>query len=88
MLLAGAQAVYGIDIGEGCVRNSLNRNSEFEGRLGVIKASVLEIPFEEETFDFVHCDGVLHHTTNPYAGFRELARVLKPNGALVFAVYG
>jgi ubiquinone/menaquinone biosynthesis C-methylase UbiE len=88
MLLAGAKAVTGIDMGEGCVRNSISRNSEFKDRLDVRLASVLEIPFPDNTFDFVHCDGVLHHTTDSYRGFCELTRVLKPGGTLVIAVYG
>lgn len=88
MLLAGAKSVSGIDMGEGCVRNSISRNAEFKDRLDVQQASVLEIPFPDNTFDFVHCDGVLHHTTDPYRGFCELTRVLKPGGTLVIAVYG
>ena len=50
--------------------------------------SVLELPYPDDTFDFVHCDGVLHHTTNPRTGFSELLRVLKPAGKLVVGLYG
>ena len=88
MLALGADRVCSIDAGEGCVRNTLERNREFADRLEVKLASVLEIPYPDESFDFVFCDGVLHHTTGPERGFSELVRVLKPGGEIVMGVYG
>lgn len=88
MLLLGAKDVSAIDVGEGCIRNTVERNKDFSDRLGVQVASVLDIPYSNETFDFVYCDGVLHHTTEPEKGFAELVRVLKPGGKIVVAVYG
>jgi len=88
LLLHGVQKVCAIDVGEGCVRNTQKRNATFAEKLEVKSASVLEIPYEDATFDFVHCDGVLHHTTDPEKGFTELVRVLKPGGTMVVGVYG
>ncbi|MBI4665140.1 MAG: methyltransferase domain-containing protein [Nitrospinae bacterium] len=88
LLLAGAKKVCGVDMGVGCVRNTTGRNKDFADRIEIKHASVLEIPYPDATFDFVHCDGVLHHTTNPEQGFKELVRVLKPGGDIVMAVYG
>ena len=88
ILLRGAAKVCAIDVGEGCVRNTRERNQEFRERLEVKQASVLDIPYPNDLFDVVHCDGVLHHTTDPEKGFSELVRVLKPGGVLVMAVYG
>jgi Methylase involved in ubiquinone/menaquinone biosynthesis len=88
MLLLGAKKVCAIDVGEGCIRNATERNQGFCDRLEAKVASVLDIPYPDETFDFVHCDGVLHHTTDPTKGVSELIRVLKPGGKMVIAVYG
>jgi len=88
LLMAGAAKVCAIDMGEGCVRNTRDRNANFGDRLEVKHASVLEIPYPDNHFDLVHCDGVLHHTTNPLQGFKELLRVLKPGGKIIVAVYG
>ncbi|MBF0192608.1 MAG: methyltransferase domain-containing protein [Magnetococcales bacterium] len=88
LLLEGAGKVCAIDAGSGCIRNTRERNADHSDRLEVQLASVLDIPYPDHTFDFVHCDGVLHHTTDPHQGFRELHRVLKPGGTMVIAVYG
>ncbi len=52
------------------------------------KASALDLPFEDESFDFVFSSGVLHHTTNPDRGLDELTRVLRPGGYLYLMLYG
>lgn len=88
MVLSGARRVYGIDTGSGCIRNAIERNKEFSDKVEVKLASVVEIPYPKDFFDFVYCDGVLHHTTDPEKGFAELVRVLKPGGTIVIAVYG
>jgi SAM-dependent methyltransferase len=39
------------------------------------------------SFDFVYCQEVLHHTSDPEAGFRNLAGLLGPGGELAIYVY-
>lgn len=66
----GAKKVIGIDLGDG---KKLKREGvEYQ------KASVLELPFAANSFDFVFCNGVLHHTTDPLLGMKEMYRVMKP----------
>ncbi len=51
--------------------------SEIDFKVG----DVTNLPFEENTFDFVFSNGVLHHVDAPYPEtLSELYRVLKPNG--------
>lgn len=51
------------------------------------KQSVLNLNFPDASFDYVFSMGVLHHTPDPYGGFRELCRVLRPGGVIVISLY-
>lgn len=48
------------------------------------QANVLDLPFEDETFDFVWSSGVLHHTTDMQKGVNELLRTMKTGGCGYF----
>ncbi|MEW6102884.1 MAG: class I SAM-dependent methyltransferase [bacterium] len=83
-----AEKVMGVDISGECINtakelaNKLNRNNiEFK------KASLLELPFKDETFDLVFSWGVIHHTVNPIKALDELVRILQKDGVLILAVY-
>jgi ubiquinone/menaquinone biosynthesis C-methylase UbiE len=52
------------------------------------QASLEALPFDDESFDFVWCNGVLMHTENPDGCFAELHRVLKRGGSIWLYVYG
>jgi ubiquinone/menaquinone biosynthesis C-methylase UbiE len=54
----------------------------------LVSASVLDLPFRSNSFDFVHCNGVLHHTLAPRKGFDELVRVTRPGGTMFVSLYG
>jgi 2-polyprenyl-3-methyl-5-hydroxy-6-metoxy-1,4-benzoquinol methylase len=45
--------------------------------------NVLKLSFEDETFDAVWANGVLHHTGDTCGAIREIRRVLKPGGRIV-----
>jgi SAM-dependent methyltransferase len=44
-------------------------------------------PFENDTFDLVVSNGVLHHTRSTSATFREVARLVKPGGRFYLWLY-
>src|SRR5271167_4295378 len=43
--------------------------------------------FKPETFDFVICNGVLHHTSDPFLGFQTIAKLVKRGGVIVIGLY-
>ena len=66
--------IQGIDISDGML--ALNPYQS-------VKASAEEIPFSDNTFDFVICRSLLHHLELPVLGLKEMFRVLKPGGRWV-----
>ena len=67
----------------------LERLSATAGALGVEVDTVVteaeELPFDDESFDLVFGHAVLHHIPDLERAFAEFRRVLRPNGAVVFA---
>jgi SAM-dependent methyltransferase len=57
------------------------RSVEFE------RANVLDWDQPSESFDYVFCNGVLHHTSDPYGGFRNLVAITRPGGRIVVGLY-
>jgi SAM-dependent methyltransferase len=43
--------------------------------------------FKPESFDFVICNGVLHHTSDPFLGFQTIAKLVKPGGVILIGLY-
>jgi len=41
------------------------------------------LPYADASFDLVTCNSVLHHLADPLAAFDEMARVAKPEGAVL-----
>jgi ubiquinone/menaquinone biosynthesis C-methylase UbiE len=79
---------YGADIAEGPVANMRRRLSW----LGLpedhaVQASVLELPFADETFHHVYSIGCLHHTGDLERSVHEVHRVLVPGGRAVVMLY-
>ena len=62
-----------------------NLEDDLKGR--IIVGSAESLPFDDEAFDHVNCQGVIHHTPNTEACVREFHRVLKPGGTVSFSVY-
>jgi SAM-dependent methyltransferase len=51
--------------------------------LDVKCVDAMNTPFDDATFDFVVCMNMIHHLPNSMRFFREMQRILKPNGYLL-----
>lgn len=88
MKLLGASQANGIDLGKQGIADA-KRRAEERGltNIGFDYASILNIPFADETFDMVWCAGVLMITADEERALNELARVTKQGGKLYLLVY-
>ena len=51
------------------------------------RENILELSLPDASFDYVFCNGVLHHTADPYGGFRHLVRIARPGAFVVVGLY-
>ena len=84
----GCEAVRGIDISREAVELARKINPFGLNEVSFTQGSVLDLPFDNETFDFVFSNGVLHHTKDDRKGLSEIYRVLKPGGKCWLYLYG
>ena len=75
--------VTGVDISPKSIE--LARKRVPDGRF--VCASNLRLPIEDEEFDAVVSDGVIHHTPDARLALLEDARILKRGGCMYLAVY-
>jgi len=70
-------------------RNQKNLNyttTDLESPLADIKADICNLPFEDNSFDFILCNHVLEHIPDDKKAMQELYRILKPGGIGVFQI--
>jgi carbamoyltransferase len=82
------RTVIGTDI---CL-NSLRLGEEFRRKHGLSQVRFVQMNlfrpcFKPKQFDIILCNGVLHHTGDPYGGFRALLPMLRPGGHIVIGLY-
>jgi SAM-dependent methyltransferase len=80
--------VIGVDL---CL-NSLRLAEQFRSEHGLERVRFAQMnlfrpTFTREQFDVILCNGVLHHTADPYGGFKGLVPLLKPGGYIIIGLY-
>ena len=70
--------VAGVDPGEEVFENPYLDEAK------QIDVATNHVPYEDDTFDLIFSNSVMEHVQSPELVFRELARVLKPGGSLLF----
>lgn len=75
----------GVDIDGAMVARATAAADEsgFAGRVRFVEGDVAALPFEDASFDLVVSTFSVHHWPDAEAGFREVRRVLRPDGEVV-----
>jgi ubiquinone/menaquinone biosynthesis C-methylase UbiE len=84
--LAGARAV-GIDLTPRHVELARQHAEEAGIKARIVCGDAEALPFDDESFDRVTSNGVLHHTPDIEAALREIKRVLRPGGTMTVILY-
>ena len=71
---------------------SLRLGKEFSEKnnidnINFVRGDIFEKIFKDNTFDFIWCNGVLHHTKNPYEAFKNIVPYLKKDGYIFVGLY-
>lgn len=84
--LTGAEDIFAIDLNF----SLLSRSEELRDLPGVtfVVASLFDLPFAQESFDLVYCEGVLHHTYSTAEAFAAIAPKVRLGGHQFIWVYG
>ncbi len=88
MVFAGSRrvsSVVGVDLSTGMldVASAKAEKKRLDGKVRFTEADVLDLPFEDDTFDAVAISFGVRNLSNYAKGMAELVRVLKPGGKLV-----
>ena len=63
------------------------KNNSAKGRFLILQASIYDLPFKFEAFDYVFCYGVLQHLPEPELGLQRIYKYLKPHGKMSVDYY-
>lgn len=82
------QSLVGIDPAEHMHALAQRRSERAGIPVQLVPLSAEALPLETASFDCVVCTYTLCSIDDPFAALREIRRVLKPNGRLLFAEHG
>ena len=60
--------------------------TDLHSPLADVKADICNLPFTDNTYDFIFCNHVLEHIPDDTKAMQELYRVLKPGGIGIFQI--
>jgi ubiquinone/menaquinone biosynthesis C-methylase UbiE len=83
----GAAEVIGVDFQNKSFARAKKYCKAHKLKVQFQEANVHKLPFRDSYFDFIFCNGVLHHTSSIEKGLEEIARVLKKSGKAFLYLY-
>ncbi len=68
------------------MRNLEYTTTDLNSPIADVKADICDLPFENDSYDFIICNHVLEHIPDDTKAMRELYRVLAPGGMAILQV--
>ena len=60
--------------------------TDLNSPLADVKADICDLPFKDESFDFILCNHVLEHIPDDKKAMEELYRILRPGGTAILQI--
>lgn len=60
--------------------------TDLNSPLADVKADICDLPFDDESYDFILCNHVLEHIPDDTRAMQEIYRVLKPGGTAILQI--
>ncbi|WP_435166711.1 class I SAM-dependent methyltransferase [Candidatus Pelagibacter bacterium nBUS_28] len=83
----GYKNLYAVDLSKEAIKLTKKRLNFYNYKANLSIQNAENLNFENEMFDHVNCQGVIHHTPNTIQCVSEINRILKPNGTANISVY-
>lgn len=88
LLKLGARKVHFFDY-DNSIKNPLIKNlNRFKKKYEINFGNIEKTNFDNNYFDFILCQGVIHHVNSDKKAIREIYRILKKDGCFYFDVQG
>ena len=88
LLNLGAKYCYFMDLKKHITKPIKKNLSQFKNKFEVNIGSLEKLPYKKNFFNFILCQGVLHHMDKDKKGFKEIFRTLKKGGKAFILVHG
>ena len=88
LAMLGAETVVGVDFGDDGLQKGKALAKHYGLSVDFKKMDILNLEFEDNSFDFIFCNGVTHHSEDMQVATNGLYRILKDGGYAWYFVYG
>ena len=88
LAMTKTRTVFGTDISVNSLKlgNRFREKNRFKN-LRFLQMNLFRPVFKSEMFDVVICNGVLHHTSDPFTGFQSISKLVKKKGLIIIGLY-
>jgi len=79
--------MYSADLTQAALENTKKRLELYNLSSNLSIQNAENMTYNDNFFDHINCQGVIHHTPNTEKAIQEIARILKPDGTAYISVY-